>query len=310
MPACSPLAPIALFVYNRPHHTQRVVESLRRDPLARLSDIVIYSDAPKSCNQQYAVDEVRSYLTTIDFFRSVAIVERVTNMGVAGSIIAGVTELIERHGRVIVLEDDVVTSPLFLDYMNSALDFYRFEERVMHIAAYMFPLADRHRLPEAFFYRSASCWGWGTWDRAWSKFSANAPQLLSEITEQHAVSEFNLGGALNLTDWLERQISGELDSWNICWHANIFLNKGLCLHPRESFTANIGLDGSGKHCHVTQSYDTSFSLEPVRNFPTVIVEDRHIVAMMKEFYARQKGVGRVKNLLERIFKRGRSANPY
>lgn len=304
----SPLAPIALFVYNRPQHTQTVIESLRRNSLAQQSDIVIYSDAPKSDRHRDAVNEVRSYLATIDGFRSIAIVERSSNLGVAKSISSGVTELIERHGRVIVLEDDLVTSPLFLDYMNSALDFYRDVERVMHVAAYMYPLADRHSLPEAFFYRGASCWGWGTWERAWRKFSANAPQLSAEIRERDAVLEFNLGGALKLTDLLERQISGELDSWNICWHANVFLNNGLCLHPRESFTTNIGLDGTGRHCHVTRSYDAVLATEPVRNFPTVIEEDRHFVAMMKGFYAQQRSIGRIRYLLERIFKRGRSAN--
>lgn len=304
----SSLAPLALFTYKRLAHTRATIEALQKNLLASMTDVVVFSDGASSEKDSIPVSEVRTYLRTVTGFRSLTIVERPVNLGLAKSIATGVSEVMEKYGRIIVLEDDVVTSPLFLDYMNSALDFYRDVERVMHVAAYMYPLAERHSLPEAFFYRGASCWGWGTWERAWRKFSANAPQLLADIRERDAVLEFNLGGALKLTDLLERQISGELDSWNICWHANVFLNNGLCLHPRESFATNIGLDGTGRHCHVTRSYDAVLATEPVRNFPTVIEEDRHFVAMMKGFYVQQRSIGRIRYLLERIFKRGRSAN--
>ena len=133
------LAPIALFVYNRPIHTRRTVEALQKNTQAAESDLCIYSDAPKRPEVAEAVREVRAYIKTITGFSSITIVERERNLGLANSIIDGVTSIVNKHGRIIVLEDDLVVSQYFLEYMNTALERYRDDERVMQISGHMFP---------------------------------------------------------------------------------------------------------------------------------------------------------------------------
>src|ERR1700722_7276651 len=161
-------APIALFAYNRLQHTRQTVDALRSNDLAANSDLHIYCDGARNATSIPAVRAVREFLRTVDGFRSVAIVERDSNLGLANSIITGVTEVCARHGRVIVMEDDLQTSPRFLQYMNGALDLYADVPRVGSIHGYWYPVAQP--CPKTFFLRGASCWGWATWSRAWNLF--------------------------------------------------------------------------------------------------------------------------------------------
>lgn len=248
------LAPVALFVYNRPDHTRQTVESLGRNFLAAQSDLVIFSDGPKVEAQAKAVDEVRQYVRQIDGFKSVTIIAREDNYGLAKSIISGVTELCERHGKVIVLEDDLITSPHFLAYMNASLDTYHHEEKVMHISGYMFPVENADRLPITFFYRASTCWGWGTWKRAWDCFNSNSVDLLENIRLRKLENEFDIHGTMDFMSMLKSQSVGSIDSWAIRWYATVFLKSGLCLHPAKSLVHNIGHDGSGVHCGFNELY--------------------------------------------------------
>ena len=153
-------APIALFVYNRPGHTQQTVEALLKNELAMESDLFIFSDAAKSSEIEVKVNAVREFIKSISGFRSLTIIERESNLGLANSIIDGVTNLCNEYGQVIVLEDDLVTSPFFLKYMNDGLNYYRDEEQVISIHGYIYPFDAK--LPETFFLRGADCWGWAT----------------------------------------------------------------------------------------------------------------------------------------------------
>ena len=162
------LAPIALFVYNRPKHTASTVESLQKNVLANESDLFIFSDGPNRPSQYGMVNSVREYISDITGFKSVVIVERDRNKGLANSIIDGVSRLCKEFGQVIVLEDDLVTSPHFLSYMNEALNIYRHNDTVISIHGYVYPF--KSKLPETFFLRGADCWGWATWDRGWNLF--------------------------------------------------------------------------------------------------------------------------------------------
>ena len=162
-------SPIALFVYSRPEHTRRTVESLLNNNLASESDLIVFSDAARTPQKREAVDEVRTYLTTVKGFRSVTVHHRPHNFGLAKSIIEGVTEVLQQYERVIVLEDDLVTSPFFLTYMNQALERFANDNRVVSIHGYVYPV--RGALPEAFFLPGADCWGWATWRRGWACFN-------------------------------------------------------------------------------------------------------------------------------------------
>lgn len=238
-------APIALFVYNRPWHTQKTIEALQRNVLAERSELVIFSDGPASEEAAPAVAEVRRGLRHVTGFRSVQIVERPTNLGLSRSIVGGVGEVVARTGRVIVVEDDLVTSPHFLTYLNDGLEAYAAIEQVASIHAYVYPVPET--LPETFFLQGADCWGWATWARAWAHFDPDARSLLAQLRSRGLVARFDHGGAHPFSAMLEQQGEGRNDSWAVRWHAATFLRGMLTLYPGRSLVQNIGLDGSGRH---------------------------------------------------------------
>jgi GT2 family glycosyltransferase len=265
------LAPITLFVYNRPAHTRQTVEALQKNELAKDSDLIIYSDAPKKPEAAPEVLEVRKYIREIDGFKSIKIIERDKNWGLANSIIDGVTSVVNEYGRIIVLEDDLVTSPYFLSYMNEALETYQDDEKVMHISGYMFPI-DSTGLLETFFLRTASCWGWATWSRAWRHFEKNPKRMLGEYTEQ-AIKRFNMDGAYNFWTQVEQNEKGIIDTWAVFWYATVFQKGGLCLHPKFSMVSNIGHDETGIHCGTTDTFSVQLARHLITFFERNLVED-------------------------------------
>lgn len=277
----APLAPIALFTYNRLLHTRQTVESLARNELARESELFVFSDGPRSESDREQVDSVREYCRTIAGFKKTIVIERDRNRGLAGSIIAGVTEIVNLSGKIIVLEDDMVTSPFFLRFMNDALEFYKDEERVISVHGYLYPLCDR--LPETFFLRGADCWGWATWKRGWDLFEPDGRKLLKELQERRLEKLFDLNGAHAYTRMLKWQARGALDSWAIRWHASAFLRGKLTLYPGRSLIANIGLDASGSHCSPTDRFDVALADRPVK-IGAVAVEEHPGARLALEQY--------------------------
>ncbi|MBP1631583.1 MAG: Sugar transferase [Bacteroidetes bacterium] len=213
------LAPICLFVYNRPWHTTQTIESLKKNILASESDLYIFSDGSRNDNASNSVNEVRSYIATITGFKSVNIILRETNLGLAQNIISGVSDVINIHGKIIVLEDDIITHPKFLKFMNDALDLYKNDENVASIHGYVYPIEG---LPETFFVKGADCWGWATWARAWSVFEPNGAKLLDEIKQKKAEKEINYNNSMNYVRMLKNQIAGNNDSWAVRWHISAF----------------------------------------------------------------------------------------
>jgi hypothetical protein len=267
------LAPIALFVYNRPTHLQRTIASLAANPLAAQSDLWIFSDAPKVEAHAAGVQAVRACVRTVSGFRSVNIVEQLENQGLATSIISGVTQLCEQAGRVIVLEDDLLLAPRFLDFVNQALERYAQEPRVMQVSGYMFPVDGTNELPQAFFCRLAPSWGWATWGDAWAQFRIDGKALSREISDRADCLQFDMDGAYPYRAMLAAQARGELDVWGVRWYASMFLRDGLCLYPRQSLVRNIGMDGSGMHCGPSTAYDVDLGQgSDICAFPGSIVE--------------------------------------
>jgi GT2 family glycosyltransferase len=189
MPDYEYLAPIVLFVYNRPDHTCRTIAALAANMLAKESELFIFSDAPKNDAATEAVQSVRSFIDGIQGFKNVTVTERGTNWGLAKSIISGVTEIVNRYGKVIVLEDDIVTSPYFLTYMNGALDYYKDNKKVWHISGWNSPI-NPDGLDNAFFWHGMDCWGWATWQNRWKNFTKDADLLLSQFTK-YDIFRFN-----------------------------------------------------------------------------------------------------------------------
>lgn len=275
-------APIVLFVYNRLNHTALTVRSLKDNKLAKESDLYIYSDGPKSTSDQQTVDEVRAYLKTVEGFSSITIIERRENWGLAKSIINGVTEIVNRYGKVIVLEDDLVTSPYFLTFMNDALSTYEDQSRVMHISGYMYPIK-QEGLPSSFFIRPTSCWGWATWVRAWDNFQKETDYCLEHF-DKKMIKQFNLNGSYNYFSQIVANKSGKLNTWAVYWYASCFLRDGLSLHPKISFVRNIGMDGSGVHCEKTDSFYVDLAAETVKDFETVIDENKKATKHLTNYF--------------------------
>lgn len=275
-------APIALFVYNRPAHTRQTVESLQKNALSKDSDLIVFSDAPKSDVQAEAVNEVRQYIRQIDGFKSVTIIERETNFGLARSIIEGVTRLCQEYGRVIVLEDDLITSPHFLRFMNDALDMYEHEDRVMHISGSTYPIGDME--DETFFLRVPLCWGWATWDRAWRHFRKSNDVMLK--FDQTMRRDFSFNDSYNYWKQLEDNEKGLMNTWFVYWYATLFLRKGLALFPGKSLVKNIGMDGSGMHSGIDHGFDVEPSAAEVNVLPIALKESEKAVRRHESFFRR------------------------
>lgn len=286
------LAPLAVFAYNRPFHTRRVIEALRENSLAPRTDLYVFSDAPKSADMEPRVNEVREYLQRVKGFRSLTIQRRETNAGLARSIIEGVSQILAAHDRVIVMEDDLVTSPWFLAYMNNGLDAYADIQRVASIHGYCYPV--RRSLPETFFLRGGDCWGWATWRRAWATFEQDGAVLLSALKARRLLSTFDLDGAYSFSGMLRDQVAGRNDSWAVRWHASCFLQDMLTLYPGCSLVHNIGNDASGTHSADVDDYATAVADSPVRVERIEVVESEQARAAFAEFLRGTRG-----NLLQR-----------
>lgn len=280
-------APIALFVYNRPKHTERTLKFLQQNELASESRLFIFSDGAKTTDDDEKVKAVREFIKTVDGFKSIEIIESNTNMGLANSVINGVTKLTHTYGQVIVFEDDLISSPYTLTYFNEALNRYREEEKVMHIGAYMYVLEDKN-LPHSFFYRAATSWGWATWARAWKNFNPDIDQLIKQFDAKKK-HDFSIEGTMNFWNQMKDFKRGKNNSWAIRWYASIFLKGGLTLNPSQSLVNNIGHDGTGIHSGMNDIYNVIINPKPITQFPTVVAENVQAYESIKKFLKNRKG---------------------
>ena len=245
-------APISLFVYNRPWHTKQVVEALQRCELSTASDLYIFADGPKEGASNETKDkiiEVRKYLHSINGFRSIHFDEAETNRGCANSIIYGVSKVIKQFGKAIVVEDDIVTHPFFLRFMNEALDFYENDKRIFCISATMenFTIPQDYKYDVFLTHRTGS-WGWATWNDRWESVDWNMDNYpIITCPTKKRIKQLCQGGD-DLWLMLNMQLNGEIDAWDIRYLYNMVVQKKLCLRPTESLVTNIGMDGSGTHC--------------------------------------------------------------
>jgi len=298
-------APVAVFVYNRLWHTRQTIEALQKNGLSVESDLFIFSDAPKTAGASVAVQQVREYVSEVSGFKTVTVVERPKNFGLANSIIDGVTRLCNEYDRVIVIEDDLVTSPYFLEYMNVSLDQYANDEKVMQIAGYMFPVKlDMEE--DALFLPFITSWGWATWRRAWRYFDPRA-QGFEQLRDDTALrKQFDLNGYYNYYKMLQSQKQGKVDSWAIRWYLSVFLRHGLALYPRKSMVRNNGFDGSGVNCAASKFHqedlDTGFHVSVL---PQSIDVSVHADMVIRNVPAPKLNLSSILNRLTGLFN-GRS----
>lgn len=251
------LAPVVLFVYNRPEHTRRTLEALSKNDLADQSVLHVFADGPKT-NTSPAdlkkIAEVRELISEQNWCKQLFITESSENLGLAQSVIRGVTQVVNKFDKVIVLEDDIITHHSFLQCLNVMLETYANEPAVYGVTGYKFP--SKAPIPEAtYFLPVMSSWGYGTWADRWNKIEFNASSLLSKINKSKISNKLKFG-KLDFYQILLSQVNNETDSWAIMFYASMILNKGVFLFPNESLIQNIGLDGSGIHCEPNMSLGT------------------------------------------------------
>ncbi len=282
------LAPILIFTYNRPQHTRRMLQALESADLAKYSDVFIYSDGAKNANSIESVNKVRAIIAEPWQFKNIKIIERERNLGLAQNVISGVTEVISKYGKVIVLEDDLQISKVGLRYFNDALDVYEKEEKVMEISGYMYPVKDAAKLPETFFFRVANSWGWATWERAWKKYNPNIDELIADF-DKEKIKRFSIDHTENFWKQVKEYKAGKINSWAIRWYLTLFNNNGLALYPRQSMIQNMGTDGSGTHSDADTMYHVELATQAVTYFPQEIEENKEAYEAIKYFYKNRKG---------------------
>jgi len=245
-------APVAYFAYNRPDHTRQTLEALYRNPLAAKTSLWIFIDGAKadiSEGEKQNIDAVKKVAFEKQWCGEVFIIIAEVNKGLFASLVNGITKVVNEFGKVIVIEDDVSVSEGFLDFMNDALTFYEHTEKVMHISGFSRPDLQQLELDQStYFFYHTSCWGWGTWKRAWDHFIPDPVTVQKKVAIKGNIHKLNMDGTYEFYWGLKAIADGKFQSWNYLWHSAVFLNDGLSLHPARSLVSNIGHDGSGTNC--------------------------------------------------------------
>ena len=301
-------APIVLFIYNRPDHTRQTLEALSNNTLASESDLFIYADGAKtgaSAEQLDRIRQTRLIAHSKNWCKNVTVIESDTNKGLAASIISGVTEIVNKYGKIIVLEDDIVTGKYFLEFMNEALEKYADEKKVWHITGWREPIVNA-KIEDSYFYPIMDCWGWATWDDRWHFFKKDCPYYQSIFTKD-MIYHFNIEGSdKGMWAQIEGNASGEINTWAVFWYATLFINKGLCLAPTKSLVKNIGFDDSGEHCGENEEEKIVDSIDhQVTSWPQDIAinneEYKKNIVFFKKLYAavfRKRIIKKIKKIFK------------
>jgi hypothetical protein len=303
------LAPIVLFTYNRPWHTRKTLEALSENILAEQSDLIVYSDGPKEneTNENIKkIEEVRSIILEKQWCKNVKLISSGKNKGLARSIIEGVTTIVNQYGKIIVLEDDIITSSKFLVFINSALDHFANIKEVACISGYTFPV--KNDKENFYFLKSGACWGWGTWARGWEILEQDVSKLIMGLKSQNFIFDLDFNNSYPYFEILEKELRA-YKSWAIRWYASIYLANKLTLYSPISLTQNIGFDGSGTNCglDIDRPYQIDRIIQDEFRFDNIdLLEDktlRNKVAMhLKKDYKKKNLMVRIIDFLLKSYK--------
>lgn len=250
---CESLAPVVLFAYKRVDKLRECLQALEDNLWAEKTVLYVYCDGPRKKEDIIAVQQVREYLhayKTKKSFKELYLIESENNKGLANSVIDGVTAVVNKYGKVIVVEDDLITTRDFLQYMNGALNFYENMEEYGSISAYTLPMKQLNKYTKDIYVtRKGECWGWGTWKDRWNKVDWSVGDFDEYYNDKKRRRAFN-AIEYGLDKMLVMQMNGKIDSWAVRWCYHLYCNGLLTVYPRVSKTLNIGFDGSGTHCGI------------------------------------------------------------
>ena len=240
-------APILLIAFNRPNHFYQTLIALCKNRFADKSFLYISIDGPISENDKKSQKLIYEYLKIAkNYFAKVIILKNKVNKGLAENITESISYVLKQHKKIIVVEDDLITSKSFLNFMNDALDFYEEKKEIWHINGHNI-VNIKNKKNEIFLWRFMNCWGWATWRDRWFNLEINPEVFIQKFNDQ-MIYKFNLDGSANFWDQVIQNAKGEKKTWAIFWYATIFLNNGICVSPWFSYVKNIGFDGSGINC--------------------------------------------------------------
>lgn len=283
-------APIIIFVYNRADHFIQTYNALAACKEAKDSELFIFSDGAKNDAGIQKVSEVRAAVSAIKNagdFKSVTVTESPVNKGLAASVIAGVTEIINKYGKVIVVEDDCVVSPHFLNYINNALNFYKDNKKIGSIAGYtpMIDLPDDHMNDVFAAYRSCSC-TWATWKDRWEGVDWELKDIKDFYKSPKLIRLLNSNGSDRFIR-LYRQTKGNGSSWSVRFGAHLVKSNLLTVYPRFSYITNIGCDESGVHSKSDDNEKMRVDLSKAIENPvfTDVEIDGRIQKILKKHYS-------------------------
>ncbi len=265
-------APVILFAYKRPRELKATIQALRANHLAPESDLYIFADAPKRPEDAPKAAEVRQLLDEISGFRSIYRDYAETNIGCADSVIRGISYVLDRHPSAIIVEDDLITSPNFLDFMNQGLEQYEKNKRVYSVAGYTFPFqkpADHES--DAYFIPRHSPWGWATWADRWQSIDWDMVEYPAFMQDKEQQRAFMQGGS-DLLNMLRDQMEGRADAWDIRFCFNRFKRNGLTVYPTISKVENIGFGEEATHTNIYNRYKTELDngTQRVFNLPRIV----------------------------------------
>lgn len=247
------LSPICLFTYNRLDETMQTVEALKSNLQASHSELYIFSDGPKNEKTKENVEKVRKYLGSVTGFKKVELIESSINKGLANSIVGGVTDIIFRFGKAIVLEDDLISTPYFLTFMNQALDYYEQDKKIQSVNGYS--LALKHTNKKIYFQNRPFPWGWATWQDRWDPEIFNKEKLRIEISSRPQVlTKFKKKCGNDIVRMLLDSLNNRNDSWYVRWTFSHFLKGTFSAFPSNSYIQNIGHNDQRTHCKGINSY--------------------------------------------------------
>lgn len=283
------LAPIILFVYNRPEHTRKTLIALAENSLASESILYVYCDGIATDASAELVEKnnlVKKIIREQQWCKEVIIVESESNKGLANSVISGITEIVNQYGKIIVLEDDLITGRYFLEYMNSALDKYALNAEVFQISGFGFSAPKIESNNSCYFLSLTSTWGWATWKRAWDAIDFECSDYVLLKKDKKMAHRFNYNGSYNYKKmFLQQMESTKISSWGIRFYWNVFKQNGVVLFPDKSLVHNKGWDSSGKH---KDSYDIFPILDwkndyRVTIFPKITLTDTKINKIISQY---------------------------
>ena len=298
-------APIVVFAYKRFFEYKKLIESLQKNNECKYSDLFIFIDGIKNEKEEENNTKIYEYSKNIDGFRNVFIEKSKINKGLANSVINGVSNVINKYGKVIVLEDDLEVSNTFLAYMNSSLDYYHNQEKVFSIAGYCPNISIKN--DNVFFFPRIESWGWATWDNRWNKVDWNVSDYNEFIKNKKLIKEFNKGGN-DLSEMLKQQHLGEVDSWAIRFCYSEFIDKSFTVYPPKSLVANNGCNLNGTNF---KEVNTRYDVKIADNYSPILKEFNGIMnnyGKMLAFYNCSRMVdlfNKIVNKLKRFSSKGK-----